>query len=264
MATTTIAGVNRRAVLAGISALTALAIVPAGPAMAAVNATRLLRAAFDNWRSKTSKTTVVMTIHRPNWERKLTMKGYSRGEDDALVRFIAPPKEAGNATLKLGNKTWVYNPKLNQVVKLPASLIGQPWMGSDFSYSDLSRSDDVLKYYTHRVIAQSSKGGHKVYDIEALPKPGAPVVWGKQVIRIRDDGIMLAVTYYDQDMKPVRAMTTDRIGRLGGRDYPVVMTMRRMEAPGEWTRLETKEAQFDIKLPNYLFTKSNLSNPRDR
>ena len=46
----------------------------------------------------------------------------------------APPMDAGNATLKLGQDTWLFNPKLNQVIKLPASMMTQSWMGSDFSY----------------------------------------------------------------------------------------------------------------------------------
>jgi hypothetical protein len=44
-------------------------------------------------------------------------------EPDALVRFIAPAKDAGNATLKLHRDTWVFNPRLNQVIKLPASMM---------------------------------------------------------------------------------------------------------------------------------------------
>ncbi len=256
---------QRRSFLTGalaIAAIGANALWPA-PALAAPDASSLVRAAYDNWRSKTSETTVSMTIHRPSWERKLTMKGYSRGQGDALVRFTSPPKDAGNATLKLGNKTWVYNPKLNQVVKLPASLLGQPWMGSDFSYSDLARSDDVLKYYRHKIIGQARSGGHVIYEIEALPKPGAPVVWGKQVLKIRDDGVLMAVTFFDQDMRPVRMMTTDKVRKMGGRNYPAVLTMRKAGTNNQWTRLETRQAEFDKPLPNYLFTKSNLSNPRD-
>ncbi len=246
-----------------VLALASLAVVGSSRHAIAQDATSLLRRAFDNWRSKTSATTVEMTIKRPTWQRSLTMKGYTRGETDALVRFIAPPKEAGNATLRLGNKTWVYNPKLNQVIRLPASLLGQSWMGSDFSYSDLARSDDVVRHYSHKIIGTTTRGGHKIYQIEAIPKRGAPVVWGKQVIEIRDDGMLMGVTYFDQDMKPVRAFVTEKVRTLGGRNYPAVMTMRKVGKPNEWTRLETKEAKFDIPLPDYIFTKSNLSNPRD-
>ena len=246
-----------RMILAG-SALLLLAV----PATAA-DPTALLRASFDNWRAKSSVTVVAMTVHRPDWERTSEMKGWTRGDDDALVRFTAPAKDAGNATLKLGKNTWIFNPKLNQVIKLPASMLAQSWMGSDFSYNDLAKADDILTEYTHRLLDTAKDGGHTVYTIEADPKPGAPVVWGKLVVKVREDGILLAETFYDQDMKPVRAMTTDKIGKIGGRLYPVTMTMRPSDEPGKWTRIETTAGQFNVTLLGYLFTLSNLQNPRD-
>lgn len=230
---------------------------------AAQDATALLRAAYDNWRATSSETEVTMTVHRPDWQRTMQMKGWTHGNDKALVRFTAPARDAGNATLQDGRNTWVYNPKLNQVIKLPASMMGQSWMGSDFSYNDLAKSEDVLDQYTHSVIGTSSAGGHTVYQIEAIPKRGAPVVWGKLVIEVRDDGILISETFYDQDMQPVRAMTADRIATLGGRPYPVVLTMRPNDNSGNWTRVETTAAKFNIDLPGYLFTTSNLQNPRD-
>jgi outer membrane lipoprotein-sorting protein len=217
------------------------------------DASALLRAAFDNWRADSSTSSVQMTIHRPDWERHLSMRSWTRGHDEALVRFTAPAKIAGNATLKLGNETWIFNPKINQVVKLPASMLSQSWMGSDFSYDDLAKAEDLLTQYTHRIVGTEHATGHTIYLIEALPKPGAPIIWGKQMAKVRDDGIFLEESYYDQDLKLVRAMTTDRIGPLGGRDYPLVLTMHRSEAP---------DARFNLRLPDYLFTRSNLENPR--
>ena len=248
--------------IAAIGCIGAIALMGSVAAGAAADATALVRAAFDNWRAKSSETTVTMTIHRPSWERHLTMTAWTRGDNEALVRFTAPAKDAGNATLKLKTATYIYNPKLNQVIKLPASMLAQSWMGSDFSYNDLSKAEDLLTEYTHKIIATAQSGGHTVYTIEALPKPGAPVVWGKQVVKVRDDGIFLEETYYDQDMKPVRRMTTDKIGKLGGRDYPVVLTMKPVTKPGQWTRIDTTAGKFNISLPNYIFTRSNLQNPR--
>jgi hypothetical protein len=62
-----------------------------------------------------------MTIQRPAWERHIEMKGWTRSEDGALVRFIAPAKDAGNASLELGRESSVFNPKINQAIKLSAS-----------------------------------------------------------------------------------------------------------------------------------------------
>jgi outer membrane lipoprotein-sorting protein len=243
--------------------LAGLFLTAASSLAQAADATALLRAAFDNWRAKSSETSISMTIHRPSWERHLEMTGWTEGNDKALVRFTAPAKDAGNATLKVGNQMWIFNPKLNQVVKLPAAMMAQSWMGSDFSYNDLSKAEDVLTEYTHKIVGTSSSGGHSVYTIDAIPKPGAPVVWGKQQAKVRDDGIFLAVTYFDQDMKPVRTMTTDKIGSIGGRTYPLVLTMRPADKSGQWTRIETTAAKFNVSLPAYVFTRSNLQNPRD-
>jgi outer membrane lipoprotein-sorting protein len=243
-------------------ALIAILTAATAEAAAAPDADAILKHSYDNYRAASSLTMVGMTIHRPDWERHLEMKAWTRGDNDALARFVAPAKDAGNATLKLDQDTWVYNPKLNQVIKLPASMMAQSWMGSDFSYNDLAKSEDIITEYTHRLAGTDQAGGHTVWTIECLPKPGAPVVWGKVTLKIRDDYVMLEETYFDQDMKPVRRMQADKIATLGGRPYPVTMTMQPLDAPGQWTRIDTTEAQFNIGVPDYLFTLSNLQNPR--
>ncbi len=244
-------------------ALATLVLIADAGAACAADATALLKAAFDNWRANSSQSTITMVVHRPSWERHLGMQSWTEGSDKALVRFVSPAQDAGNATLKLSGQTWVFTPKLNQTIKLPESLLAQSWMGSDFSYNDLSKADDIVVDYTHRIVGQNNAGGHVIYSIEAIPKPGAPVVWGKLVAVVRDDGIFLGETYFDQAMQPVRMMDTTRVATLGGRAYPVTMRMRPANGQDEWTVIDTTNAAFDIALPSITFTRSNLENPRD-
>jgi outer membrane lipoprotein-sorting protein len=228
----------------------------------AQDARAILKSAFDNWRANSSHAIVEMTVKRSTGTRSMTMESWTEGEDKALVRFTAPARDAGNATLQIGAATYVFNPKLNQVIKLPASAMTQSWMGSDFSYDDLSRSQKVVDDYTHVLLGTGSSGGKTLYRIESTPKRGVPVVWGKQVVSVRSDGVLVSVEYYDQRGQRVRIMTADKIGTLGGRPYPLVMTMKTDAKPGQYTRVTTKSAEFDISLPSYLFTRSNLQNPR--
>ena len=223
---------------------------------------RLIKNAVDYWRGNTSYTELSMTIHRPQWQRSLSMQGWTRGQEDALIRFTSPPKDAGSATLKLGQSMWIFTPKLNQVIKLPASMMAQSWMGSDFSYNDLAKSDQIINDYTHTLKDTQQVDGRTVYTIESVPKANAPVVWGKERLRIRDDYIMLEETFFDQDMKIVKRMETLKIAPLGGRPYPVVMRMTTVEEKDHWTELNYQQGYFNLKLPDYLFTLSNLRNPR--
>ena len=222
----------------------------------------LVREAVDYWRGNTSYMTVEMTVHRPEWQRSLSMTGWTRGRDDALIRFTAPARDAGNATLKVGPSMWIFTPKLNQVIKLPASMMAQSWMGSDFSYNDLAKSDQIVDDYSHELIETTETNDHTEYTVESIPKPDAPIVWGKQRLRIRDDFVLLEEEFFDQDMNLVKRLEATQIGPLGGRPYPVIMRMTDLGEEDHWTELHYGEAVFDLALQEYLFTLSNLSNPR--
>ena len=237
-------------------------LLTSADAAVAPDATALIKAAIHHWRGDSSYTEVAMTIHRPDWERSQVMVGWTRGDKDSLVRFTEPPGDAGNATLKLDQALWLFNPKLNQVIKLPYSMMGQNWMGSDFSYNDFAKSDQIVTDYTHRLVSTAQQDGHAVYTVECLPRPEAAVVWGKQVVKVRDDDVLLEEAFFDQEMKPVRTFETVKIAALGGRPYPVVMRMSSSAKPGQWTEMRYRKGIFNLALPDYLFTLSNLRNPR--
>ena len=152
----------------------------------------LVQKAFDYWRGMSSYSEFSMTIHRPDFERTMVLKGWSKGRSDALFFVLQPPKDAGNGSLKKGKDMWSYNPKINRAIKLPPSMMSQSWMGSDFSNDDLAKTDSILEDYDHRIIERVQEDGHQVITVESIAREDAPVVWGKQVLRIRDDFILLS------------------------------------------------------------------------
>lgn len=227
-----------------------------------LDADAIVEAAVDHWRGESSYMVQTMTVNRSDWRRTLSLQGWTRGQTDALIRFTAPVKDAGNATLKLDQAMWIFTPKLNQVIKLPASMMAQSWMGSDFSYNDLAKSDQLIDDFDHRLISQEQENGFWVFTIESIPKPDAPVVWGKEVTRIRDDYVLLEQQFFDQAMVLVKRMVTEKIGEIDGRKYPMVLTMYDLDEADRWTRVETLEGRFNLPVPAFLFTLSNLRNPR--
>lgn len=225
-------------------------------------AAQIIEASLDLWRGDTSYSVTEMTIHRPTWQRDMRLEGWTRGMKDSLIRFVYPPRDADNATLKLDNEMWIFTPKLNRVTKLPASMMTQSWMGSDFSYNDLARSDQTLEHYTHTLVETRQQDDHKVYIIEAIPKPNAPVVWGKEVAKIRGDYVMLENVFYDQSMQEVKRLQTLKIEDIDGRPFPTVMRITNADKPDHWTEIRTSQVLIDIDLPDYLFTLANLQRPR--
>ena len=231
-------------------------------ASSAEDAKSLVKAAIDPWRGTSSYSVMTMTIHRPDWERSMTMRGWTLGDKETLIRVIEPKKDAGNGTLTNDNKMWSYSPKINRVIRIPSSMMNQSWMGSDFSNKDISRSDDIVDQYNHKLLATENHDGHKLYVIESIPKEEAAVVWGKEVIKVRDDHVITVHEFYDQDMKLIKRLHTVKIENMGGRTIASHQRMNNIEKSDEWTEVIIKSAEYDISIPKSTFTLSNLRNPR--
>ena len=235
--------------------------VPPFHRLYAQEVSKLVTAAVEYYRGMASISTVDMTVHRPRWERSMIIKAWTKGQKDSLFTIIAPPKDKGNGTLKRGREMWTFNPKVNRVIKLPPSMMSQAWMGSDFSNNDLAKSDSILEDYIHTLLSMETHEGKKVFVVKSLPKPDAPVVWGMQKLKIREDRILLAEEFYDEDMKLVKAMTGYQIQMLGGKLFPKRWKMQKADKKDEYTLLDYRELLFKKDLPNRLFTLSALRKP---
>ena len=229
---------------------------------AALDARTIVTRAIEHWRDVSSYSVFDMSIHRPDWERTLRMRIWTQGLKSSLVRVISPPKDAGNATLIKNDEMWSFTPKINRIIKIPSSMMHQSWMGSDFSNNDVSRSDDIIDQYDHKLIKTEQQDGHSVYTIESVPHEDAPVVWGKEILRVRDDFVMLAHDFYDQEGRMVKRMRSSDIREMGGKTVAAVERMTQVEKPQEWTEIRLLEARYGIKVPPTTFTLSNLRNPR--
>ena len=226
------------------------------------DAKELVRAAMDHWRGINSYSEMTMTIHRPDWERSMSMRAWSEGDKLSLVRVTAPKKDAGNGTLLKDNDMWSYSPKINRIIKIPSSMMSQGWMGSDFSNKDISKSTDILDQYDHSLTSQAQEDGHTVYTIEAVPHEDAAIVWGKEVLKIRDDFVLLEEQFWDQDGELIKVMRASDVTEMGGRSVARVLRMGKLETPDEWTEMTVSTIEFDLELPSGVFTLSNLRNPR--
>ncbi|RKZ72730.1 MAG: outer membrane lipoprotein-sorting protein [Candidatus Parabeggiatoa sp. nov. 1] len=233
------------------------------PVFANENPTDIIKAAIDYWRDKSSYSVANMTIHRPYWKRTMTLRMWTQGMKKSLVRVIYPPKDKGNATLTKNDKMWMFSPKTNRIIKIPSSMMNQGWMGSDFSNNDVAKADSLLKHYTHTFKGTETHQGQTVYIVEAVPFDDAPVVWGKEVLKIRADHIILEHAFFDQDNVLVKKMVTRDIKKMGGKRIARVQRMQKAEQPNKWTEIVVTEAQFKLNVPNRRFTLSNLRNPRN-
>jgi outer membrane lipoprotein-sorting protein len=227
-----------------------------------LDARAILQAAMDHWRGTTSYSEMTMTIHREDWERSMSMRIWTQGDETSLVRVTEPRKDAGNSTLLKDTQMWTFSPKVNRVLKVPSSMMNQSWMGSDFSNKDVSRSTDILREYDHTLLETLQVDGHTVYVIEGIPHEEAAVVWGKEILHVRDDYVLLEEQFWDQDGELVKSMRALEVREMSGRTVATHMRMQKRDSPQEWTEIKVRETEFNLQLSPELFTLSYLRNPR--
>lgn len=244
---------SRRAALLGLAAFL-LAAAQVSPARAAEPTLEELLAKTDDlMRGNSSVGKMTMRVKTERWERSLTLKVWSEGKEKTLVRVLAPAKEKGVATLKVGENVWNYLPNVDRTIKVPASMMSGSWMGSHFSNDDLVKearfTDDFDCRFESRPAA--GEGG---YVVACVPKPDAPVVWGKVVIRARGDLLPEEVVYYDEKGAVARTLTYDDVAELGGRTLPRRMKLVPADKPSEYTEVVYEELELDRALPASTFS----------
>jgi hypothetical protein len=214
-------------------------------------------------RGESSRGTASMEVLTENWSRSFEMQVWSLGTEYSLVRILSPRKDAGTATLKAGNEIWNYLPRVDRTIKIPSSLMGASWMGSHFTNDDWVKESRLIEDYDIETSFEGERDGARVWEFDLMPRPEAPVIWGRIVYRIRRDEMMpVWARYYDEDGELVRTLLFDDYRRMGGRLVPASMRVEPMDKPGEYTQVRYDDLEFDMDLEEDFFSLRRLRGGR--
>lgn len=137
-------------------------------------------------------------IDRRGDTRTRILRRFSRDADDktrSLIFFVAPADVENTGFLTFDyndaerdDDQWLYLPALRKTKRIASSDKSGSFMGSDFSYADMTRRD--LADYDYRTLKESEVGGHRVVLIEATPRSEAVIDetgYTKSVLFVRPD-----------------------------------------------------------------------------
>jgi|GEM_PF-108368 outer membrane lipoprotein-sorting protein len=222
-------------------------------------AREILEQMEDLMRGESSYSEMTMRIVRPRYTREMSIKAWQKGGDSSMILVTAPARDKGTAFLMHDKDIWNYDPRIDRTTRLPSSMMSQSWMGSDFTNDDLVRESDVLEDYTYMVDGEEMIEGELACRLEMIPKPDAPVVWGRVLLWVSaEGGYQLRVENYDQRGELAYTMVLDDIRELGGRTIPTRFTMQPAGKEGEYTEMTYRALQFDVDLEDSFFRRSNM------
>lgn len=231
--------------------------------LSAQTALEIVQKTEDKLRGEQSYSELSMTIVRPNWERTIKMKSWSRGTRNSLIYITHPSRDKGTVYLKKDKEIYNWIPSIERNVKLPPSMMMQSWMGSDFTNDDLVSESSLVRDYEHKLMGETEIGQRKVWQIELRPKPEAAVVWGKILLHIdQAEFIHLKTEFYDEEEDLVSVMEAYNLKDFGGRILPATQVMKPVAEPGNKTILNYQVLDFDRNIPREYFTTQYMKRVR--
>ncbi|HSM92186.1 MAG TPA: outer membrane lipoprotein-sorting protein [Anaeromyxobacteraceae bacterium] len=221
---------------------------------------RLLARIDDLYRSKSSIARMEIAVTTPRNVRTMRIQAWTRGEDDALIVVEAPPREAGTATLRVGDNLWNWLPRIARTIRVPPSMMLGSWMGTDFTNDDLVKESSLRKDFAARIERRSASPAGWWLALEA--KPGIVGRWARIELLVGDDDLPIEERHFDRKGRLARTMTFDEVKTLGGRRLPVHMTLVPEGEAGKKTEMRYLEARFDVALPEDVFSLARLERSR--
>ncbi len=233
------------------------------PAFGQLTAKEIVQRSEDNLRGESNKSVLEIRIVRPTWQRTMEAKSWAKGTEKSMILILSPARDKGTVFLKRDKEIWNYIPTVERNIKLPPSMMMQSWMGTDFNNDDLVRESSMVNDYTHKLLGEESIDGRACYKVEFIPKPDAPVVWGKIICFIsKEHYLQMRVEFYDEDNELVNVMEGYDVAKIGGRTLPTRMRMIPQDEEGHYTEMVYKDMEFNIDIEDSFFTTQNMKRIR--
>jgi outer membrane lipoprotein-sorting protein len=148
--------------------------------ISAQSAVGIMLAAKDRIRSDTMSSRSRMVITAKNGsttERAIDqyLKDAANGYARAVIVFQNPATVKGTHFLTKDNASdksdqWIFLPALGKVRRIASSESGSNFMGTDFSYDDMSSMDRDVGLDTHTILREEALDGNTCYVIQSVPK----------------------------------------------------------------------------------------------
>ena len=145
---------------------------------------------------------LMVLIDKNGNERTRDLKSYAKdfGVDTHKTMFFKSPSDVKNTAFltydyddaSKDDDQWLYLPALKKVKRIPSTDKSSSFMGSDFSYFDMTDRD--LEDYDFKLLKETEVRGHAAWMIESTPRNQATIDesgYEKTIVIVRKDNYVV-------------------------------------------------------------------------
>ena len=188
-------------------------------------------------------------------------KDVADGGDQRMLVFFSRPSDVKGTVFRVEKHTdrdddrWLYLPGLDLVKRISAGDKRTSFVGSHFFYEDVSGRSTNEDNFT------LIKEADDHYLIKGEPKDPASVEFAWYEVQIDKQSFLpVKIRFYDNAGKAYRQVEAVKVVTIDG--HPTVVRSKVSDlANGGYTLMEFRNIQYDIGLPDSIFSERSLRTP---
>lgn len=225
-------------------------------------AAKIIRGNGFTWEGAHTRLRMTLTDNKgQKSERTLDVLGRRKdGRLASKVQFLSPSDVAGTKFLTLekpagGTEQYIYLPGLKRTRRISGRDQEGSFMGSDFTYSDLSRKDD--QGAKHAKFPDEAIGSDATYVVESTPASVKDAGYSKVRAWVRKtDFVALRTKFFDASGKIAKTLYTKKVREIDGKPVVVEATMKSENGHSTELVVDSLEKRSDI--PDAEFSPTSL------
>ena len=218
----------------------------------------ILQQIDDNIIAGNRTATHTMVIHGRRTSRIITAKSWIQGTDKSFSEYLAPAREKGTKMLKIGDQLWMYSPQSDRIIRIAGHMLRQSMMGSDLSYEDMMEDQSLLDTYSAEVLGSEQIAGRDCWVLKLTAKVDDISYHSRKIWVDKERMLGLKEDLFAKSGKLLKTTDITEVFQVEGRWYPKRMIFKDVLSKGKGTEFIIDSIEFDVEIPDYIFSKASL------
>jgi outer membrane lipoprotein-sorting protein len=185
-------------------------------------------------------------------------KSWAQGNDKVFTEYLAPAREKGTKMLKLKDELWTWTPSTDRTIRIAGHMLRQAVLGSDVSYEDFMEDPELSNIYDVKVIGEEEIGDRTCHVLDLTAKVDEIAYYSRRLWVDGERYLPLKEDRFAKSGKLLKTVKIDEVFQIGERWYPKKMTFKDVLKKGDGTQFTIDSIEFDVDVPEHIFSKASL------
>ncbi len=189
---------------------------------------------------------------------KLTFDTYQKGNGDTLLS-VTSGSDKGQKILRLDEEIYIFYPNADEIIRLSSSGLKESFLGSNFSYEDLTGDDEYDERYSHSLSGEETLNDIDCFVISMDAKKRSETYQKETIYIAKDSFLPVKMSLYSKSGRLLKEIYYSNYITDNGTHYPTHIEITNAVKKSSYSVMDITSISFGVELDDDLFNKEELA-----